>query len=55
MMSTKRQLVVKLTEDKENLLLTSYLRLQIMKKTRNAWQTLACSPPGIAVLPPSEQ
>jgi len=25
------------------------------RKTRNAWQSLACSLPGIAVLPPSEQ
>jgi len=24
-------------------------------ETRNTWQSLACSPPGIAVLPPSER
>jgi len=34
MMSTKRQLVVKLMEDEENLLLASYLWLPIMKQTR---------------------
>jgi len=24
-------------------------------RTRNAWQSLACSPPGVAVSPPNEQ
>ena len=30
-------------------------RLYSMHPTRNAWQSLACSPPGIAVSPPSEK